>query len=73
MTRRRSTQRSSTRESFRLHAPNRTLWMLALVLFLIGLAGTVLDVGINVEGRFAIWALIFSSGLLLLATAANTS
>lgn len=60
---------SSRGRSLKLHAPSQTVWVIALVLFVLGLLGTVVDVGIDVGRDIGVIALVVSAGLMLLATA----
>lgn len=48
--------------------PTRRSWAIAFVLFVVGVLGTVLDVGLQIPGQLATWALVLSALLLLLAS-----
>lgn len=73
MARRRSSSTRRGQGPLHLHAPHRTLWILSLLLFLVGLAGTVLDMGVQIDRSLATWALILANAILLVATAVNTT
>jgi hypothetical protein len=50
----------------KLHRPKRTLWNLALLLFILGLLGALAP--IPVLSGFAFYLVVASAGLLLLGT-----
>jgi len=50
----------------KLHRPKRSLWNLALLLFILGLLGAVLP--IPFLSQFAFYLMLASAGLLLLGT-----
>jgi len=50
----------------KLHRPKRGLWNLALLLFILGLLGTLAP--IPVLSQFAFYLMVASAGLLLLGT-----
>ncbi len=50
----------------KLHRPNRGLWNLALLLFVLGLLGALLP--IPVLSQFAFYLVVASAGLLLFGT-----
>lgn len=50
----------------KLHKPNRSLWTIALLLFILGLVGSY--VAIPIVSQFAFYLIIGSAVLLLLGT-----
>lgn len=50
----------------RLHKPQRTLWNLSLLLFVVGVVGAL--VAIPVVSSFSFWLVVAAGGILLLGT-----